>query len=67
MTPHLSKRPERRVVPRRGLGRWSAAGVLVVASLAVTGRLVGITTTLNTEKIERAIEQSSLAQRGIRV
>ena len=38
-----------------------------MASLAVTGRLVGITTTLNTEKIERAIEQSSLAQRGIRV
>jgi hypothetical protein len=57
--------PERPARPNR-LRRCSlAAGVLVAASLAVTGcGSSGSPTILNTEKVERAIEQSSLAQRG---
>jgi hypothetical protein len=42
-----------------------AAGVLVAASLAVSAcGSAGSPTILDTEKVERAIEQSSLAQRG---
>jgi hypothetical protein len=54
--------------PSRRLARSSAVGVLVAASL-----LLGAcgssrsATNLNTEKIEGAIEQSSLTQRGARV
>jgi hypothetical protein len=41
------------------------AGVLVAAGLALTAcGSSGSPTILNTEKVERAIEQSSLAQRG---
>jgi hypothetical protein len=41
------------------------AGVLVAASLAVSAcGSSGSPTILNTEQVERAIEQSSLAQRG---
>jgi hypothetical protein len=40
-------------------------GLLAAASLAVTGcGSSGAVTILNTEKVERAIEHSSLAQRG---
>jgi hypothetical protein len=43
------------------------AGVLVAAGLALTAcGSSGSPTILNTEKVERAIEQSSLAQRGTR-
>jgi hypothetical protein len=48
--------------------RAQAAGTLVAASLAVTA--CGSShpqTMLNTERVERAIEQSSLVQRGQRV
>lgn len=46
-------------------GRSLIAGALVASSLAVTGCGSSVSPTiLNTEKIERAIEQSSLAQRG---
>jgi uncharacterized protein DUF4333 len=49
--------------------RWnrcsSVAAVLIAASLALIAcGSSGSTTILNTEKIERAIERSSLAQRG---
>jgi hypothetical protein len=57
--------PERPAVPGRWLGRSLVAGVLVTASLAVAACGASESSTiLNTEKIERAIEQSSLAQRG---
>jgi hypothetical protein len=58
---------ERPAAPSRWLGRSSVAGVLVAASLAATG--CGSSdppVILNTEKVERAIERSSLAQRGQR-
>ncbi|MEA2468098.1 MAG: hypothetical protein QOJ57_2224 [Thermoleophilaceae bacterium] len=45
----------------------SLAGILVAASFAATGCGAGSSgspTILDTEKVERAIEQSSLAQRG---
>jgi hypothetical protein len=46
-------------------GHPLAAGVLVATSLAVTAcGSSGSPTVLDTEKVERAIEQSSLAQRG---
>jgi hypothetical protein len=58
---------EHQVVPSRRLGRPPAVGVLLAASLAVTAcGSSRAPTILNTEKVERAIEQSSLAQRGIR-
>lgn len=65
-TPTIS--PERAVPSSRRLGRSLAAGVLVAASLGL-GACGGSSpakapTILNTEKIERSIEQSSLAQRG---
>ena len=46
--------------------RMTVAGILVAASLAAAGcgGSPGAPTILNTEKVERAIEQSSLAQRG---
>lgn len=57
--------PERPAVPSRRLGRSAVAGILGAASLAVTAcGSSGSPTILNTEKIERAIEGSSLAQRG---
>jgi hypothetical protein len=56
--------PER-AGPNRWLGRSLVAGVLVAASLAVTAcGSSGAPTILNTEKVERAIEHSSLVQRG---
>jgi hypothetical protein len=47
-------------------GRSLAAGAFAAATLAVTacGGSSGSPTVVNTEKVERAIEQSSLAQRG---
>jgi hypothetical protein len=52
----------------RWLSRSLVVAVLVAASLAVTAcGSSGSPTILNTEKIERAIEHSSLAQRGKRV
>jgi hypothetical protein len=57
----------------RRRGRWRIAGVLVAASLTVTAcassgppTVLKTPTILNTEKIERAIEQSSFVQRGKR-
>ena len=56
---------ERHVRRGRWLGRPLVAGVLVGASLAVAAcGSSGSTTILYTEKIERAIGHSSLAQRG---
>jgi hypothetical protein len=50
---------------RRSLRRSLAASFLVAASLAVSAcGSPGSPTILDTEKVERAIEQSSLAQRG---
>jgi hypothetical protein len=52
---------------RRLLGSSFVAGALVAASLAVTACGSSESPTiLNTEKVERAIERSSLAQRGAR-
>jgi Domain of unknown function (DUF4333) len=54
-------------IPGGWLGRLLAGGALVTASvsLAACGSS-GAPTILNTEKVEQAIEQSSLAQRGQR-
>ncbi len=58
---------ERPALPGRSLGRSLVAGVLVAASLAVASCGSSESPTLlNTEKVERAIERSSLAQRGKR-
>ncbi len=59
---------ERRKAPRmQHLRAWLGAGLLVPASLALAAcGASGSTTILNTEKVERAIEQSILAQRGKR-
>ena len=63
--PNVTTTIERPAEARRRLGRSLVAGALVAASLAVTAcGSAGSTTILNTEKVERAIEQSSLAQRG---
>ena len=63
--PKPAMNPRCPAVPSRWLGRSLVAGLLVVASLALTAcGSSGSPTTLNTEKVERAIEQSSLAQRG---
>jgi hypothetical protein len=63
--PNPAMSPERPAVPGRWLGRSLVAAFLVTASLAVTACGSSESPTiLNTEKIERAIEQSSLAQRG---
>jgi Domain of unknown function (DUF4333) len=57
--------PQDRNVPSRWLGRSLVAGALVAASLAVSACGSSESPTiLNTEKVERAIERSSLAQRG---
>jgi hypothetical protein len=50
----------------RWLGRTLLAGVLVAASLAVSscGSSEAGSAILNTERIERAIEHTSLTQRG---
>ena len=57
--------PDRPAVAGRWLGRSLVAGVLVATSLALTAcGSPASTVILNTEKIERSIEQSSLAQRG---
>lgn len=55
------------VPPNRWLGRLLLASVLVTASVAFTacGKSEA-PTILNTEKVERAIERSSLVQRGKR-
>jgi hypothetical protein len=63
--PNSTTGPERSAVPGRWLGRSLVAGALVASSLAVTAcGSSGSPTILNTEKVERAIEHSSLAQRG---
>jgi hypothetical protein len=52
-------------VPSRWRGRSLVAGVLVATSLAVTAcGSSGSSATLNTGKLEQAIEGSSFAQRG---
>jgi hypothetical protein len=59
--------PERSAAPRRQFGLPIVAGTLVAASLALAacGSSGSTTTaTLNTEKVEQAIAQSSLQQRG---
>jgi hypothetical protein len=57
--------PEHPALHDRWLGGLSVTAILVGASLAVAAcGSSGSTTILNTEKIERAIEHSSLAQRG---
>lgn len=61
----LGPAPERRSVVMSRV----TAGVVVAASLAIAGcgsSGSGSPTILNTEKVERAIEHSSLAQRGRR-
>lgn len=63
--PNPSRRPESPTFPRRRLDRSLVVGVLVAASLALSA--CGSSSApriLNTEKVERAIEHSSLAQRG---
>jgi hypothetical protein len=63
--PDTTISPERPAISSRWLGRSFVAGVLVAASLAVSAcGSSGSPTILNTEKVERAIEHSSLAQRG---
>jgi Domain of unknown function (DUF4333) len=63
--PNTTTSPEPPALPRRWLGSSLVAAVLVAASLAFTAcGSSGAPTILNTEKIERAIEHSSLAQRG---
>jgi hypothetical protein len=63
--PNPTMSPERPAAPSRWLGRSLIAGVLVAASVAVTAcGSSGAPIILNTEKVERAIEQSTLAQRG---
>ena len=54
--------------PSRWLARSSATGILVAVSLVLSAcGSSGSATILNTEKIEGAIEQSSLTQRGAHV
>jgi hypothetical protein len=58
-------RPERQAISSRWLARCLVVGTVGAASLAMTA--CGSTRTvtiLNTEKVERAIEKSSLDQRG---
>lgn len=67
--PTTRMSPERSAPPRRRRGRWLVAGLLGAASLTVaacgsSGSAAESVTILNTEKVERAIERSSLAQRG---
>jgi hypothetical protein len=63
--PNWTLSPERPPEPRRWLGCLLVAGVLVTGSLAVSAcGSAGSHTILDTEKIERAIEHSSLTQRG---
>jgi hypothetical protein len=51
---------------RNQLNYLPITGVIVAASFALTAcGSTGPTTILNTEKVERAIEHSSLTQRGI--
>jgi hypothetical protein len=63
------RRTETRGIARRWLARTLVAGGLAAAGLAVTscGGTAAAPTILNTEKVERAIESSSLAQRKKRV
>jgi hypothetical protein len=58
--------PRRSAAPCRWLGRSLTVAALAAASLAVSacGGSSAAPTILNTEKLERAIESSSLAQRG---
>jgi hypothetical protein len=63
----LLHHPSPRAGPGRRLGRTLISGTLVAVGLAAAGCGAGgggDATILNTEKVERAIEQSSLAQRG---
>lgn len=69
--PNPTTSPKRPAVFSRWLGRSFVAGVFVAASLTVAAcgssgppTTLKTATILNTEKIERAIEHSSLAQRG---
>lgn len=63
----LLHHPSLRAGPGRRLCRTLISGALISAGLAGAGCAGGggsDATILNTEKVERAIEQSSLAQRG---
>lgn len=69
MQPPSNQLPPPRAEHPAAPGRWlalsSVIGLLSAASLAVTAcGSSGSATILNTEKVERAIEHSSLAQRG---
>ena len=65
--PKPKTSPVRPGVPSRRPSRSLVAGLVVAAGLAVTACGSSESPTiLNTEKLERAIEQSSLAQRGKR-
>ena len=63
--PTPTMNPERSAPSHRWLGRSLIAGSLIAASLGVTacGSDSKSPTILNTEKVERAIERSSLDQR----
>jgi hypothetical protein len=64
--PSPALNPKRVAPPTRRLGRPLAGGVLVAASIAVTAcGSSGSPATINANTIERAIADSSLAQRGI--
>ncbi len=63
--PKPNTSPGRPAVPSRWLGRALLAGGLLAASLGVSACGSSKSPTiLNTEKVERAIERSSLDQRG---
>jgi Domain of unknown function (DUF4333) len=63
--PNPVTSPDPRPSSGRWLGRSLVAGVLVASSFALAAcGSSGSPTILNTEKVERAIEASSLAQRG---
>ena len=63
--PNPTMSPNLPAVANRWLGGSLVVGVLVATSLAITAcGSSDPTIILNTEKIERSIEQSSLAQRG---
>lgn len=64
--PGTTESRQPRALTSGWLGRWCLAGVLLVGGFAVTGcgSSSESPTILNTEKVERAIERSSLEQRG---
>lgn len=63
--PNETNEPKSHDSPNRLSVRLLVAGVLVAVSLSVAAcGSSALTTTLNTGKLEQAIESSSLAQRG---